>query len=66
LDTFGSEILPLRNSLRLQDRVARWFVFKTKFLICEKSEGPQIGKILYILWPFGKYYEYLRYFMAIW
>jgi hypothetical protein len=31
----------------------------------KKFSGPQIGKCLYILWPFGVFYGSLGYFMTI-
>jgi hypothetical protein len=40
--------------------------FQIKIPILEKFSGSQIGKCCYVLWPFGLFYGYLGYFMAIW
>jgi hypothetical protein len=47
-------------------RVARWFVFKPKILICEKNQGLRLEKvdIFYGHWEY--FNEYLGYFMTIW
>jgi hypothetical protein len=51
---------------QVRGRVARWFVFKPKKPIWVSFGGLEIGKCLYILWPFGILYGALAYFMTIW
>jgi hypothetical protein len=36
----------------LVNRVARWYIFKTKILICVNIGGPWNGKDWYIIWTF--------------
>jgi hypothetical protein len=50
----------------VQDRVARWFVFKPKIPIWVNFGGPYIGKCLYISGPFGIFHGEWGYFMTIW
>jgi hypothetical protein len=38
---------------KVQDRVARWYVFEPKIQIRESFGGPWNEKSWYILWPFG-------------
>jgi hypothetical protein len=47
-------------------RVARWYIFKPKIPIWGNFGGPWNIQCWYILWPFGKFYNHLVYFMAIW
>jgi hypothetical protein len=37
--------------------IARWFFFKPKIPIWVNFGGLQIGKCLYILWPFETFFE---------
>jgi hypothetical protein len=46
--------------------VARWFLLKPRIPIWVNFGGPQIGKCLYKLWPFGIFYRHMGYFMTIW
>jgi hypothetical protein len=43
-------------------RVARWYIFKPKILICVHFWGPQNGEGWYFTWPFGIYQGYLVFF----
>jgi hypothetical protein len=46
---------------RLESRVARWYIIKTKMAMWENIEGSCNGR-----WPFGKFYGHLVYFTVIW
>jgi hypothetical protein len=48
------------------DRVARWHIFTPNFPIEENFGGCCNGRCWYILQPFGLFYGYLVYFVAIW
>jgi hypothetical protein len=47
-------------------RVARWFIFKPKIPNWAHFGGLLTRKYLYILLPFGIFYEQLGYFMNNW
>jgi hypothetical protein len=63
---------PLRvNSYSVKwpmSRVARWYIFRLKFLaILASFGGPCNGRYLYVfLWQSGVFYGHMVYFVAIW
>jgi hypothetical protein len=55
-----------RNGGRPFTRVARWHIFKPKIPIWVNFGGSYNGRCLYIICPFGLFYGYLVYFVALW
>jgi hypothetical protein len=55
-----------RISVRVNNRVARWFVFKPKIQIWVNFGGSCNGRCWYILWTLSPFYSLLLYFMDIW
>jgi hypothetical protein len=51
--------------LQFLSRVARWHIFKPKIPIWVNFGGSCNGRCWFIFWPFGLFYNYRVYFVAI-